>query len=103
MSGWLRACWTRNRPDDAHTGARLSAEPVIWLGTTGPDFRPHRVPVWLCWEDHEVLIFSVPATWKLQNVRRNSWVSLNLDSAAGGQDIVLAEGEARVGTIGAVE
>jgi PPOX class probable F420-dependent enzyme len=92
-----------DRSDDAHTDARLSAELVIWLGTTGPDFRPHRVPVWFCWRDPEVLIFSMPATRKVQNVRRSPLVALNLDSAAGGQDIVLAEGRARVGTASAVE
>jgi hypothetical protein len=36
----------RNRPDDAHTDARLTTEPVIWLGTTCPDARPHHIPVW---------------------------------------------------------
>lgn len=93
----------QNRSDDAHTNARLTAEPVIWLGTTGPDSRPHHVPVWFCWHDPEVLIFSMPATRKVRNVRRDPQVTLNLDSAAGGQDIVLAEGRARVGATGTVE
>lgn len=35
-----------SRPDDRHTAARLTAEPVIWLGTVGSDGRPHHVPVW---------------------------------------------------------
>jgi PPOX class probable F420-dependent enzyme len=93
----------RDRPDDAHTDARLTAEPVIWLGTTGPDSRPHHVPVWFCWHDPEVLIFSMPATRKVRNLSGNPWVSLALDSAAGGQDIVLAEGRAEVGAAGAAE
>jgi PPOX class probable F420-dependent enzyme len=86
----------RNRPDDAHTGTRLAAEPVIWLGTTGPDIRPHHVPVWFCWRDPEVLIFSMPGTRKLRNLQRNPQVTLNLDSAANGQDIALAEGRAQL-------
>jgi PPOX class probable F420-dependent enzyme len=85
-----------NRPDDAHTGARLTADPVIWLGTTGPNGRPHHVPVWFCWRDPRVLLFSMPGTRKLANLRRNPLVTLNLDSAAGGQDIVLAEGHAEL-------
>jgi PPOX class probable F420-dependent enzyme len=93
----------RNRADDAHTDARLTVEPVIWLGTTGPDSRPHHVPVWFCWHDPEVLVFSMPATRKVRNLIRNAWVSLTLDSAAGGQDIVLAEGKAREGANGAAE
>jgi PPOX class probable F420-dependent enzyme len=93
----------KNRPDDAHTDARLAAEPVIWLGTTSPEARPHHVPVWFCWRDPEVLIFSMPATQKARNLRRNPQVALTLDSAAGGQDIVLAEGRARLGPAGRVE
>lgn len=92
-----------DRADDAHTGARLTAEHVIWLGTTSPDLGPHHVPVWFCWHDPEVLIFSMPATRKVQNVGRDPRVTLNLDSAADGQDIVLVEGRARVGAVGAVE
>ena len=92
-----------NRPDDAHTGARLAAEPVIWLATAGPDARPHQVPVWFCWRDPEVLIFSMRATVKARHLRRNPQVALALDSAAGGQDIVLAEGRARLGPAARVE
>lgn len=86
----------RGRPDDAHTDGRLSAEAVIWLGTTCPDTRPHHVPVWFCWRDPEVLIFAMPATRKVRNLRGNPQVSLTLDSAAGGQDVVLADGRARL-------
>lgn len=92
-----------NRPDDAHTDARLTAEPVIWLGTTCPDARPHQVPVWFCWHDPEILIFSMPATRKIRNLRHNPQVALALDSAAGGQDIVLTEGRARLGMADGVE
>jgi PPOX class probable F420-dependent enzyme len=83
--------------------AWLSTEPVIWLGTTGPDAHPHHVPVWFCWHDPEALIFSMPATQKVRNLRSNPQAALTLDSAAGGQDIVLAEGRARVGAARAVE
>jgi PPOX class probable F420-dependent enzyme len=89
-----------NRADDAHTAARLSGEPVIWLGTAGADGRPHQVPVWFCWRDPMVLIFSMPGTRKLRELERNPLVTLNLDSAAGGQDVVLAEGQAVVGAEG---
>jgi PPOX class probable F420-dependent enzyme len=82
------------RSDDGHTAKRLSAEPVIWLGTVRPDGRPHNVPVWFAWQDPMVLIFSRPKTVKVGNMRRSPAVSLALDSADGGQDIVLAEGRA---------
>lgn len=86
------------RSDDRHTSERLSAEPVIWLGTVRADGRPHTVPVWFAWHDPLVLIFSMPATVKVRNVRVSPAVSLSLDSAEGGRDIVLAEGRATLVT-----
>jgi PPOX class probable F420-dependent enzyme len=59
--------------------------------------------VWFCWRDPEVLIFSMPATRKLRNLRRNPQVTLTLDSAANGQDIVLAEGHALLDAVSAIE
>lgn len=86
------------RSDDRHIAERLSAEPVIWLGTVRPDGRPHNVPVWFAWHDPLVLIFSMPTTAKVRNLRASPEVSLALDSADGGQDIVLAEGRATLVT-----
>jgi nitroimidazol reductase NimA-like FMN-containing flavoprotein (pyridoxamine 5'-phosphate oxidase superfamily) len=57
------------RTDDRHTAQRLSAEPIIWLGTVRPDGRPHNVPVWFTWHDPMVLIFSMPKTAKVRDVR----------------------------------
>jgi PPOX class probable F420-dependent enzyme len=84
------------RADDRHIAQRLSTEPVIWLGTVRPDGRPHNVPVWFAWHDPMVLIFSMPETTKVRNVRLSTAVSLALDSADGGRDIVLAEGRAEL-------
>ena len=43
-----------------------------------------------------MLIFSMPRTAKVSDMQRSPAVSLALDSADGGQDIVLAEGRARL-------
>jgi PPOX class probable F420-dependent enzyme len=86
------------RSDDCHTAQRLSAEPIIWLCTVGPDGRPHNVPVWFAWHDPMMLIFSMPKTAKVRDMRRSPAVSLALDSADGGRDIVLAEGRAELVT-----
>lgn len=45
----------------------------------------------------------MPATRKVRDLCRNPLVSLTLDSAAGGQDIVLAEGQAVVGAADAAK
>ena len=84
------------RTDDRHTVQRLSAEPIIWLGTVRPDGRPHNVPVWFAWHDPMVLIFSMPKTAKVADLWLSPAVSLALDSADGGQDIVLAAGRAEL-------
>ncbi len=84
------------RTDDRHTAQRLSEEPIIWLGTVRPDGRPHNVPVWFAWHDPMVLIFSMPKTAKVRDMRLSPAVSLALDSADGGQDIVIAEGRAEL-------
>ena len=88
----LDVTWT----DDRHTSERLIAEPITWLGTVRPDGRPHNVPVWFAWHDPMVLIFSMPTTAKVADVRLSPAVSLALDSADGGQDIVLAKGRAEL-------
>jgi PPOX class probable F420-dependent enzyme len=84
------------RSGDRHVAERLEAEPIIWLGTVSPDGRPHNVPVWFAWHNPTVLIFSRPKTAKVRNLRQSSAVSLALDSADGGRDVVLAEGRAEL-------
>jgi PPOX class probable F420-dependent enzyme len=86
----------RNRDDDRHIAQRLSAEPIIWLCTVRPDGRPHNVPVWFAWQDPTMLIFSEPKAVKVRDMQRSAAVSLALDSADGGHDIVLAEGRAKL-------
>jgi PPOX class probable F420-dependent enzyme len=88
------------RSEDRHIAGRLSAEAIIWLGTVRPDGRPHNVPVWFAWHDPTMLIFSMPRTAKVSDMRRSPAVSLALDSADGGRDIVLAEGRAKLITAG---
>lgn len=79
---------------DTHAGERLSTEPVIWLGTVAPDGRPHTVPVWFSWDDPIVTIFSRPDTAKIGHLRARGAVSVALDTAGHGADVVTGGGEA---------
>ena len=92
--GVVAALLDPDRADDAHTSGRLATETVIWLGTTRPDGRPHHVPVWFLWRDPLVLVFSMPGTQKLRNIGHMGAVTLTLDSADSGRDIVILEGRA---------
>ena len=80
----------------AHAACRLSAAPILWLTTVSADARPHSVPVWFLWSDPHLTVFSRPDTAKIGRLRRNPAVSMSLDSAVGGGDIVLAEGDAEL-------
>lgn len=86
----------------AHAACRLSAAPILWLSTVSADARPHSVPVWFLWSDPVVTVFSRPDTAKVARLRTNPAVSMSLDSAVGGGDIVLAEGDAELVAMDAV-
>jgi PPOX class probable F420-dependent enzyme len=81
---------------DAHINERLRSEPIIWLGTTRPDGRPHLVPVWFLWENPTILIFSQPDNQKIRNLRNNSSVTLALNAIDQGDDVVMIEGRAEL-------
>ena len=83
-----------NQTHHAHIDRRLHTEPIIWLGSVRPDGRPHLVPVWFLWDGLKVLVFSLPNTQKVINIRKNPNVSLALDAAEQGYDIVRLEGRA---------
>jgi PPOX class probable F420-dependent enzyme len=84
-------------PGQAHAAARLSGEPVIWLATTTASGRAHAVPVWFVWADPVVTVFTRPDTGKVAHLRARSAVSLHLDTAAHGTDVVLLRGRAALG------
>jgi PPOX class probable F420-dependent enzyme len=81
------------RPHDAHIDRRLRTEPIIWLATVRSN-RPHLVPMWFLWDGATVLLFSLPDTRKLRNLRDNPTVVLSLEAADQGYDIVIVEGRA---------
>ena len=85
-----------SNPKDAHIDERLRAEPIIWLATTRPDGRPHLVPVWFFWDGETFTIYSQPNKQKLRNLQHNANVSLALNTADDGDDVVIVEGKAEL-------
>jgi PPOX class probable F420-dependent enzyme len=69
------------QPHHAHIDRRLRTEPIFWFGSTRPDGSPHLVPVWFFWDSARVLVFSLPNTQKVINLRNNPPVTLALDAA----------------------
>jgi PPOX class probable F420-dependent enzyme len=91
-------------PGDAHAAERLASEPVIWLGTVAPDGRPHTVPVWFAWSDPTVTIFSRPDTAKVAHLRAgHDLVTVALDTAGQGTDVVTGSGRAVLSAFAKVE
>ncbi|MGH3448375.1 MAG: pyridoxamine 5'-phosphate oxidase family protein [Nocardioidaceae bacterium] len=82
------------KADDRHISERLAAEPAVWLETVHLDRRHAHAPVAFAWSDPLLLIFSMANTVKLRNIGHNPSVSLSLNAAYGGNDVVIADGRA---------
>jgi PPOX class probable F420-dependent enzyme len=79
---------------------RLEASLIIWLTTVAPDGQPQTSPVWYVWQDGRFLIYSLPASPRVRNLRANRRVALNLDGDGEGGDIVTVEGVATLDDAG---
>lgn len=75
---------------------RLEEEDIIWLTTVDRHGNPQPRPVWFLWEAGNILIFSQQDAYKVSHIRNNPRVSLNLDSARNGEDIVVLLGKAEI-------
>ncbi len=80
----------------ARAARRLRQEGIIWLTTVRNDLTPQPSPVWFLWDGETFLIYSQPNTSKLRNIAANPTVALHLNGDAGGNDIVIFTGEARI-------
>jgi len=75
---------------------RLEAELIGWLTTINRDGRPQSSPIWFLWVGDEILIYSHKRAPRNGNVAERPRVAFNLNTNAGGGDVVTMEGEARV-------
>ena len=85
-----------NEGDRAHVDRRLKGDLIIWLTTVNARGQPQTSPVWFWWDGASVLLFSMPRSRKVANIRANPHVSLNLDGNGQGGDIVSIEGTAEL-------
>ena len=68
--------------------ARIEQEHIAWLTTVSSGGVPQPNPVWFLWHDSQFIVYSEPDKPKLANIRRNSGVSLNLNTINGGGVVV---------------
>jgi PPOX class probable F420-dependent enzyme len=83
-------------PAGAHALERLEAEPIGWLTTVDPDGRPQASPIWFLWVDGEILMYSHRRAPRNDNIAERPRVAFNLNTDAGGDDVVTMEGIARI-------
>lgn len=79
-----------------HANQRLKGDLIIWLTTVNSQGQPQTSPVWFWWDGETVVLFSMPRSPKVANIRANPRVSLNLDGNGQGGDIVSIEGTAEL-------
>ncbi len=75
----------RADPLQAKILERLEKEEYGFFITVRPDGRPHAVPVCFLYERDSILIFSVPDSVKVRNIRGNPRVCLALESFGFGE------------------
>jgi nitroimidazol reductase NimA-like FMN-containing flavoprotein (pyridoxamine 5'-phosphate oxidase superfamily) len=63
-----------------------------WIGTAGPDGRPHAAPVWGVWADGLFYFSTGKESRKARNLARNPAVAVHVEGAGG--EVVIVEGVA---------
>jgi len=73
---------------------QLTEEPVIWLATVRADGQPQVVPVWFLWDGQHIVIYSLPNSQKVRNIRQNPRVSLHFNSDPWANQVTRLDGVA---------
>ena len=82
--------------DGARALRRLQTELIGWLTTINPNGQPQASPIWFLWDGDELLLYSMTRTPRNGNIEDRPLVAFNLESGPEGEDVVTAEGEARI-------
>lgn len=75
---------------------RLASERMGWLTSINPEGQPQSSPIWFTWADGVVVVYSGKRAPRNDNIGHRPLVSFNLNSDAGGGDVVTMEGVARI-------
>ena len=75
---------------------RLATEEIGWLTTVNPDGQPQTSAIWFLWRDGRIVIYSHVRAPRNANIEANPRVAFNLNTDAGGDNVLTMEGEARI-------
>lgn len=87
-------CFDRNRGESGASPSRRRYR--VAHNCPARRYAAKPVPVWFLWDGEAFLAYSQPGAQKLKNIRKNPRVAINLNSGAGGNDVVRAEGSAEI-------
>jgi PPOX class probable F420-dependent enzyme len=73
---------------------RLDTDHVVWLTTVTDSGAPSPNPVWFVQDGDDIVVFSAPGTHKVRNIAARPTVTLNFNSDAHGDDVVVITGRA---------
>jgi PPOX class probable F420-dependent enzyme len=82
--------------DGARAFRRLQSELIAWLTTINPDGQPQASPIWFVWDGDEILLYSMTRAPRNGNIADRPLIAFNLEAGTDGEDVVTAEGEARI-------
>lgn len=74
----------------------LAQAPILWLGTTRPDGRPHVIPIWFAWDGAAISTYSKPHAQKVRNLEHNPSAMVAVGEPEEDMDVELIEGRAEV-------
>jgi PPOX class probable F420-dependent enzyme len=75
---------------------RLQKAYYVWFTTVRDDGMPQPTPVWFLWENGTFLIYTMPDSQKMRNVKANPLVALSYSESADAADYLVIMGEAKV-------
>ena len=75
---------------------RIREDHVVWLTTVTDSGAPAPNPVWFVPDGDDIVIFTAPGSRKVHNIEQRRMVTLNFNSDAHGDDIVVILGRAEI-------
>ncbi|MCU1682609.1 MAG: pyridoxamine 5-phosphate oxidase [Amycolatopsis sp.] len=75
---------------------RRLTDPVAWLTTVTSTGRPAPRPIWFVGDGDTLLVFSQPTAVKVKHIEANPLVSVNFNTGAGGGDVLVLSGRAKL-------
>lgn len=81
------------KPDFAE---RIQNAYYMWFTTVRDDGMPQPTPVWFIWENGTFLIYTMPGSHKMRNIKANPLVALSYSESDDAEDYLVIMGEAKV-------